>query len=69
MFTNFQNPNTLKLADIQRRHVEALARNTPSLDTPLIDHMRDLLDAASTRKEPEVESLCEWARNRLNAER
>jgi hypothetical protein len=68
MLNRIPNPNTLKLIDTQRQHVEALAHTAPGLHSPIADHLRAVLDVVSTRKEPEVENLCEWVRNRLNAE-
>jgi hypothetical protein len=63
----FSNPHVLELAERQSKIIEAFV--PPSLSTPMLDHMRALLDVASSAKEPEVESLSAQLRNRLDGER
>jgi hypothetical protein len=52
MNTILENKHVADMAERQSKIVEAFA---PSLDTPLLDHMRALLDTVSTKQEPEVE--------------
>ncbi len=66
MHALFSDPNTLKLIDKQCAHVEALAHTAPSLDTPLLDHMRALLAASPESETPEVESISDYFRKRFN---
>ncbi len=63
MFAIFSNPHVLELAERQRRNIEAFV--TPSLSTPMLDHMRDLLNVVSKQPEPEVDNLSAQLRNRF----
>ena len=67
MLSLFSNPHVLELAERQRRNIEAFV--PPSHSTPMLDHMRALLDVASSAKEPEVDNLSAQLRNRLDGER